>query len=80
MTGAYGQHVLAGGQKMAFYDDFGATWVAVAPSLNNIQSFQSLDENIVYLATIQQGLYKSTGGGLSCSEIENVPGTNHEHL
>lgn len=80
MTGTNGQLVLAGGQKMARSDDFGATWVSVAPSLSNIQSFHSLDENIVYLTTIQQGVHKSTDGGLSWTEIENVPGTNHEDV
>jgi photosystem II stability/assembly factor-like uncharacterized protein len=80
MSGTNGQIVLAGGQKMARSTDFGETWVAIEPSLDNIQSFHSLDQNIVFLTTIQRGVYKSTDGGENWIKFDNIPGENHEDV
>lgn len=63
---------------VVYSDDGGNTWTASFSSsqVNDI-AYRSDNPNIVFIATLNSGIYKSTDGGITWSKITALPSSNY---
>ena len=74
------QVALAGGFRLERTDDGGDTWERVGGSLVNISGIHSLDESLVYISTLGDGILKSTDGGINWTPTDAPDNIGYDDL
>ncbi len=71
IKGSNGQTALAGGQYLFITEDGGETWERSDNfTISNVEGIQSLDGGIVFVSTLQRGIFKSTDGGKTFNVLD----------
>ncbi|NNF36739.1 MAG: T9SS type A sorting domain-containing protein, partial [Saprospiraceae bacterium] len=65
--------IFAAGQKLIRSSDSGKTWEKMSLSLTNIEGMSSINSSTMFIANLQQGVFKTTDGGETWEDLE-APG------
>ncbi len=68
-----GKTVFAAGQKIIRSMDYGKTWERLDLLLTNIEGISSINNTTLFIANLQQGVFKSTDSGDNWEDL-NAPG------